>query len=71
MARNRPNNAHGNDTLPLKHQRRTFETGGSSFGQLSCGRRILASKYQLVVGLLFSLHLYGVKTTHRTEQRST
>ena len=46
MAENRPNNAHGNDTLPLQYRRRTSGTGGSSFGQVSCRRRIVASKYQ-------------------------
>ena len=43
---NKSKNEHRNDTPPFKHQRRTFEKGGSSFGQLSCERRIMASKYQ-------------------------
>ena len=46
MGGNSPREAHGNDTPALKHRRRTSEKGGSSFGQLSYGRRILASKYQ-------------------------
>ena len=46
MGRNTPSNAHGKDTLPLQHQKRTSEKGDSSFGQLSCGRRILALKYK-------------------------
>ena len=46
MGRNTPSNANGKETLPLQHRSRTSGKGGSSFGQLSCGRRILASKYQ-------------------------
>ena len=45
MDANKSKNEHRNDTLPFKHQRGTFEKGGPSFGQLSCRRRILASKY--------------------------
>ena len=46
MGRNTPSKAHGKDTPPLQHRSRTSGKGGSSSGQLSCGRRILASKYQ-------------------------
>ena len=46
MGGNTPRNAHRNDTPPFKYQNKTSKKGGSSFGQLSCGRRILASKYQ-------------------------
>ena len=46
MGRNTPSNAHGKDTLPLQHRKKMSEKGDSSFGQLSCGRRILALKYK-------------------------
>ena len=46
MGQNTPSKAHGKDTPPLQHRSRTSGKGGSSSGQLSCGRRILASKYQ-------------------------
>ena len=46
MEASEPRNEHGNDTLPRKHQRRTSGKGGSSVGQVYCGRRIMASKYQ-------------------------
>ena len=46
MGRNTSNNANGKEMPPLQHRSRTSGKGGSSFGQLSCGRRILASKYQ-------------------------
>ena len=38
-------NEYENDTPLLKHQEKTFEEGAHYFGQLSCERRILASKY--------------------------
>ena len=46
MEVNESRKKHANDTRPRKHQRRTSGNGGSSIGQVSCGRRITASKYQ-------------------------
>ena len=46
MGRNTPRTTPGKDTPPLQNQRRKSKKFGDSFEQLSCGRRILASKYQ-------------------------
>ena len=68
MKANELKNEHGNDTLPRKHQRRTSGKGGSSVGQVSCGRRIMASKYQHRAQTTIPS---SEKTTNKTSQRYT
>ena len=46
MDANEHTNNHGYDNTQRRHERRKSRKGGSHFGQVSYGRRILASKYQ-------------------------
>ena len=46
MDANEHTNDHGYDNTTRRYKRRNFGKGGSHFGQVSCGRRILASKYK-------------------------
>ena len=39
-------NDHGYDNTARRYERQKSGIGGSHFGQVSCGRRIVASKYQ-------------------------
>ena len=46
MDANEHTNDHGYDNMTRRHKRQNSGKGGSHFGQVSCGRRILASKYK-------------------------
>ena len=64
--------------MPMEITPRLFNTKGEHLEQVV----LVLDKYHvggeswlqntiIVVGLIFSLHLYGAKTTHRIEKRST